>query len=134
MSYAGIGSHRIRIPVLAGVVSTDSNSYIRLGTFKLDPDTFGVTAALVLAEAILETSDGIVEARARIYDLTAGAALGADPLLTTNSSTPILEQAIITPPSGERLYEAHLLMNGGTAPENVTCSGFWVTVAWSDFA
>lgn len=133
MSYEGASANLVTIPVVGGVVAVDTNGYTRVGSFFLDMTSFiGLEPAADLA-VILETTDVANNADVRVYNVTTSSVLGADPLLTTTSLTPVRLSTVIVPTAGGNLYELQMRMRVGLAPDQVTCSNAFVLISWSDY-
>jgi len=131
MTFEGKNANLLMIPIVAGVATTDTNGYTRIGSFELEADALPDPSSEL--RLVLETSNVLNNADIRIFNVTTSLVLGADPLLTTVSLTPVFLTAALTPTAGSNLYELQMKMRIGTAPDQVTCSHAVVLYSWSDF-
>lgn len=112
--------------------TTDSASYVRVGTAVLDPSAlFGgsgsVTRAIKFAACLeIQPAGGVgLTADVRLYNVTAGAQVGS--ALTSTDTTPErkVSGTLAVPadlPNSMQIYEVHLKRVGGDPGDLVTCS------------
>ncbi len=95
---------------VVGTQATGLNVFSRVGTVMATPSEH-MTGEFKF-QAILETTVGQTT-ECQLYNVTDGAAVSGS-LLTTSSTTPDFQEAVVTLPSGQKLYEVQVRL--GSVP------------------
>lgn len=115
-------------PMVSGIQSNGTTFFMRAGTVRVDTSRMPA-AGQVRFRAILEASTGMT-AECQLYNLT-DAAIVAGSLLSTSSTTPDFQQAVVTLPSGIKDYEAQIRMQSSGVPGDiVSCSMADLLFVW----
>jgi len=111
-----------RYPGVAGVQPTDEPSFVGVGAIYFDPTSVFGNGVGTKFRAILETTDALLPAECRLYNVTDGEVVAGSTLASPATVATMLTSGALTLPLTPKLYEVQVRMDGVAGPsDQIVC-------------